>query len=257
MTGRDERVPRETAGTVALARVRGPGRGTAAAVLSMVLLVGVLVAKPWSSAAPTQTHAGISLPPRASPMVTASLSTSSGRNAVACLDQSLWRVVTVERSAGTEEHGWYRVNPVRRTGSDSGPRIAFRRIVTGSVHALGFCTPAGVPAGAVRIWHLHADGRGQRLDGVEALDDSGGPSSARLFRPPSLVGPYGFASWPIGTYAVAVRDTDGERTWWFGLHLVRSSAGTDGAQVAPRNSRTSDWKWYTPFSRFGLKRPVS
>ncbi len=222
MTGPDGAGPREPDGTVALARVRGPGRGSAAAVLFVVFLVGLLVAKPWSPVTPGQTHAVIALPSDASPSATASPSMPPGRNAVACLDDSSWRVVTLERGDGTEQRGWHRISPMREPTSETLHRMPFRRIVTGSLDALGFCAPAATSTGAVRFWRVDEDGAGHRLDGVEPIDDSGGAGMARLFRPPSLVGPYGFASWPIGTYVVVVRETDGAPSWFFGLRLERT-----------------------------------
>jgi hypothetical protein len=216
----------EPDGTVPLSRVRGPGRGTAAAAVSVALIVGLLVAKPWSTAAPTGTPRLVTAA-AASPTAadTPAPPAPPGKNAVACLDDRTWRVVTLERGAGTEQRGWYRVSPMRQPTSATLHRMQFRRIVTGSLDALGFCAPAARSTGVVRFWRLDENGAGHRLDGVEVLDDSGGAGMARLFRPPSLVGPYGFASWPIGSYIVVVEETDGSPTWLFGLRLERTPDG--------------------------------
>ena len=197
------------------------------AIIAVVILV-MVVTKPWQSAAGGSVPGSAAPTPRrsAEPTVTVSPSPTidpdAPRVAAFCLDARTWLAASVERSVeGTFDQQirvWRAMEPATSASGPTDPAIPHVAIVSEGLTELGWCAPivgneAPGPPVEVSTW-LRAPGgvRPITLDPSRPVADAT-PYGA-MYRPPRTGPSSNSASWPDGSYVFRYREADGRVRWF-------------------------------------------
>ncbi len=189
------------------------------AIVALVAVgVALAVWKPWAppapppaprttpaSSAPAANVASPSPGGQASPSASVAVTPSPGTAArgIACISETDWRVVTLERAERRETRTWIAVEPYpARDPLDR--RIEAARIVSSQLVGLGYCAPLAVSeATSVRIWRLTPGAAGAPGSAIPLAPPvraaEPGPGLSELFAPPP-----GLQAWPPARYVIQV-----------------------------------------------------
>jgi hypothetical protein len=190
-----------------------------------VLVVGVLVLKPWASwptepfdALPTHVAVaatptpGPTAAPTIDPMVIAAARRQCRRD---------WRMVTAESSATRRTRTMYAASP----GFSSGPTdtsLPLSHLYAGSLRAVGVCVPrtadTNIAAELARVvlWQISADGTVREIRNPLVIDRPLYLAGEVYWAPPEGEGD----TWPVGRYVFEIRPSDGSASRWMGVEFV-------------------------------------
>lgn len=161
-------------------------------------------------------------PQTQAPAPTASAAPGSVR--VTCPPGAEWSLVTLELDGDVEIQTAYGTQALPGPAGPTDARIVNLPIAAAPVAAIGFCPPSVDDTGraldvtGARIWHRDASGVPLRLNAGDRLASASGGQDPWLYGPPSIVGSFGFAPWPPGTYVIAVDAVDTD-SYWLALTL--------------------------------------
>ena len=222
-------IPTEEPHPLRLEKVAGRPFGSRAVAVgaSAVLLVGMLLVKPWANGltqpsdalptdvaqAPTATPAP-SAQPTVDPMVLAALRRQ-------CQSPTDWRLVTAESSATRQTRTMYAAYPdFSRGPTDAG--LALSHLYASSLRAVGVCVPRAdgnaVAAELARVvlWQVSDDGAVREIRNPLVVDRPLYLAGEAYWAPPPGEG----ATWPQGRYVFEIEPNDGGPSRWMGVEYV-------------------------------------
>lgn len=205
----------------------------------------IAIWKPWAPGVVERAHplATVTELSALAPTTTPSSSPSPDPEAIACISDVGWRVVTRDVTSGRESRSWIAVVPVaaERPG-DAG--VPFVRVVIGRLLGLGYCAPANLPfvASGVHAWRLEPP----RPDGPPSSEppptgaaspitplarvSAPAPRTSDLYAPPD-----GADVWAPGAYVFEVISLEPSESWWFGVEVIEEKVITT---LRPASSTT-------------------
>jgi hypothetical protein len=210
-------------------RVAGPPAAITRWAAVAVVLLAILVVKPWAGGAsrdgppdgpapevpsPRPPVASRTPRPSATPPSVADVAMAAW-----CLGPATWRTVSSESWRDRSVRVWRALDPIRASGPLD-PRIEAVPLAGLRVDAAGFCAPVvgpEAPRPPIRVdaWRLHDPETAERLHLVQLVPRRGQTAFGRLWAPPGADDPQEASDgWPQGRYVVRVEDVVGSEWWW-------------------------------------------
>jgi hypothetical protein len=214
-----------------VALVHGRGRGAERLAVAGLVLLALLVLKPWGATP------NVATAPTPAATVTPTRDSQYADN-VACAGR-MWLIEAETRWAGDIVRSWILTDGAQATGPTD-PRIKFVVVAAQQVIALGYC-PAhpddSRPHDTVTIYRLAPSVTEVAIERIRVARE---PDAAAndLFAPVATPGRSGNAgaqpSWGPGRYVIRVESPEGDLRWLgVEIRLIGAAQPSPGASVAP------------------------
>ncbi len=216
-----------TESPVRLERVRRPPRWRLiVALMSSVLALGLMWAKPWSNLpppvakAPEMTFSIDGEAPTPEPTAKADPPVIAARQRQ-CQSPVNWRMVTAETTVTRVTRTMFAAVPVAASGP-ADPALPVSHLHAGHLVAVGVCVPRSPVVSPtttlhqVVLWQVAEDGTAREVLRPVVLDNALYDIGEAYFGPPAGEGPY----WPAGRYVFEIRRLEGPTSKWIGLEFV-------------------------------------
>jgi len=216
---------------------RAPRWRLVVALVSIVLVFGLMWAKPWNNLPPPVAavpEVSFDVPGRATPTPVPTPQPTATPEPVAtlgpvalaakrrqCQSPTDWRMVTAESTVTRETRTMYAAVPAPASGPTD-PGLALSQLFAGELRAVGVCVPRSPVVSPtttlhqVVLWQVEDDGTAREVERPVVMDDDLYDIGEAYFAPPIGEGQY----WPQGRYVFEIRRIEGPGSRWIGLEFV-------------------------------------
>ncbi len=216
---------------VSVERLPGSGRRTELLAAFAMVVLGLLVVKPWASQSAVQ-RASSSALPLSSPVPSIALLDGSGitpagdalrspaPSEIVC--RGSWELVSLTRLATWSVREWLPALP-RAASGPTDPQLSPLQLADGPVRALGVCgdgTATGTAIFVRRSWRVDSEGSPSPVE-LQVQPDAAGappPDLAILYRPAGVAPSQ---PWPNGRYVLELETPEGSQAGWMAVVIGR------------------------------------